>query len=467
MSAPAVGMTLGATMGAARTGISLNPAADAAAARRALADELSGSARRSVRRSGLIASGLFVVLLGFATFVPIASGALAYGQLAVEGERKTVQHPSGGIVSAILVAEGDKVEAGDVILRLDPIQASAAAGVVNAQVDALRAEEAVRMAETTGADTVTFPKELLARRADPSVAAVITAETSAFEARRDLATSQALQLDQQLAQIAQSVSATRSERDGQIAQAALLREELAAVRPLMEKGLALKPRVLALERSLEEANGRIASLESEDRRLAAKAMETRTMRARIEVDRRAEAAEALRKLRAEMSGALERQLATSDTLARTDVRAPIAGAVMAVKVTTLGGVVEPGQPLLEIVPQSEQLIARARVTPRVADNVRQGMPATVRLAASGARSIPSIEGVVSSISADALEDARTGEAFFEVRIAISAEEAAKAPADVIAPGLPAEVLIRTGSHTMLDYFFAPVERAMFQSLRDE
>ena len=439
---------------------------DPAAIRRALADELAAPALRSVRLSGAIAAVLFVSLIVVAVFVPIASGTLATGQVAVEGERKMVQHSSGGIVSEILVKEGDVVSEGDVVLRLDAIQAGAAAGVVNSQIDSLRAQEAVRLAEATGKVSVEFPQDMTDRRSDPGLDALLTAEQSAFAARKSLARSQAEQLDQQLTQIGQSVSAAEAERKAQGAQGDLLEEELDSLQPLLEKGLVLKSRVLSLQRSLEDARGRVSSLEADSKRLAAKAEETRTMRARIEFDRRAEAADALRTLRADLSEALDRQLATEDTLRRTEIKAPISGVVMAVRATTVGGVVESGQPLMEIVPQSERLIVRAHISPRDADSVRQGMPAVVRLTASGARSPPRVDGKVLSVSADALSDPRTGESYFEVRVAIPNEEASKAPADAIAPGLPAEVLIKSGSHTMLDYLFRPVERAMFQSMRD-
>lgn len=440
---------------------------DGGADRRALADDLAGPALRSVRLSGIIALGLFLVLLLSASLVPIASGTLASGQIGVEGERKVVQHASGGIVSAILVKEGDVVSEGDIVLRLDAVQAGAAAGVVNSQVDSLRAEEAVRIAEVTGATSVAFPDELLARRADPKVASVLVAEEGAFGARRDLARSQTEQMDQQLAQIAQSISAAVSERQSQLAQAELFEDELAALQPLLEKGLATRPRVLALQRSFEEAQGKAASLEAEAKRFAAKATETRELRTRVDVDRRAEAADALRTLRANLAEALDKQQATADTLQRTEVRAPITGVVMAVRVTTIGGVIEPGQPLLEIVPQSERLVARVRVHPKDADDVRTGMPATVRLNAGSSRSPAQVEGIVQSISADALNDQRNGEPYFEVRVAIPPEEVSRVPADVIAPGLPAEVLIKTGQHTMFDYLFSPLERAMFQAARDK
>lgn len=437
---------------------------DPALARRALAEDLAGPATRSVRISGLVAAVLFAALLALCVFVPIASGTLAIGQIAVDGERKTVQHASGGIVAEILVKEGDAVKEGDVVLRLDAVQAGAAAGVVNSQVDALRAEEAVRMAEVTGAAFVTFPAELLTRRKDPNVNAVITAERAAFDARRALARSQAAQLDQQLVQIDKSILSAKSGRATQQRQAELFAQELAALQPLMEKGLTVKSRLLGIERSLEAARGEIDSLDSEIKRLEAKAAETVGLRDRIGVDRRAEAAEALRTLRASLGELLDRQLAADDTLQRTEVRAPIDGVVMAMRVNTIGGVVEPGQPLLEIVPQSDLLVARVRILPSDADDVRQGMPATVRLSAGGGRQPVQVEGSVQSISADALTDSRSGESYFEARVAIPHDKST--PREVLAPGLPAEVLIKTGEHTILDYLFSPIERAMFQSMRD-
>lgn len=444
--------------------MSITLAHDPATARRALAEELARPATHSVRISGLVAIVLFAALLALCVFVPIASGTLATGQIAVEGERKTVQHASGGIVAEILVKEGDAVKQGDIVLRLNAVQAGAAAGVVNAQVDALRAEEAVRMAEVTGALSVTFPAELRERIEDPNVNSVLTAESAAFDARQALARSQAEQLDQQLVQIDKSILSAKSGRATQQRQAELYEQELAALRPLLEKGLAVRSRLLGIERSLEAARGEADSLASEIKRLESKAAETRGLRDRIDVDRRAEAAEALRALRASLGELLDRQLAADDTLQRTDVRAPIDGVVMAMRVNTIGGVVEPGQPLLEIVPQSDLLVARVRILPSDADDVRQGMPATVRLSAGGGRQPVQVEGSVQSVSADALTDSRSGESYFEARVAIPHDESI--PREVLAPGLPAEVLIKTGEHTILDYLFSPIERAMFQSMRD-
>jgi HlyD family type I secretion membrane fusion protein len=440
---------------------------DAALERRKLADELAAPALKSVKLSGMVAAGLFILLVVLAAFVPIEAGTLARAQLEVEGARKLVQHQQGGIVSAILVKEGDVVTEGQTVVRLNAVQAGAAAGVVGAQINSLRAEEAVRTAETIGQTTVTFPADLTARRtSDPQVDSLLTAEKAAFDARLAQARSQERQLSEQLTQIAQNIEQARTDKAAQEAQAKLLEEELQSLQPLLEKGLALKSRVMALQRQLEDTKGRVASLGAEDKRLASKAEETRSLRARVEVDRRAHAAEELRSVRTELSQALDKQVAADDTLDRTEVRAPTSGVVMALKVTTVGGVIEAGAPLMEIVPQSKLLVAHARVRPSDADDVRKGMTAVIRLDAAGHRALPRVTGVVQSISADALADQRTGEPYFEVRVAVPEEEMAKVSPELIAPGLPAEVLIKTGTHTMLQYLFSPVERAMFRSMRD-
>lgn len=429
-----------------------------------LAEELAAPARRSVRLMGIIAIALFVILGLLCSLVPIASGALADGRLEVQGERKVVQHPSGGIVANILVKEGQTVKAGEVLVRLDGVQAGAAVGIVSSKLDALHAEEAVRLAEIKGLSKPEFPKDLTARSSNPAVAAMLANERSAFEARRSEAEAIGNRLGEQL----QQAEATRHGAGEQLiavrAQAELLRSEYASVQPLEAKGLVLRSRLLALQRSIAQADGQIAALESDIAAAEAKIRELRTQRAQVEVSRRADAADRLRVIRSELSQSSEQSVAANDTLQRTEVKAPIDGVVMAMRVATEGGVVSAGQPLMEIVPQSIGLVATVRVRPADADNVRAGQVAIVRLGAS-TRS-PQVEGVVESISADALTDERTGISYFEARVTVPPEAAAKAPRDLIAPGLPAEVLIRTGAHTVLEYLFKPVEDAAFRSMRD-
>lgn len=440
-------------------------AEDPSLLRRDLAADLAAPATQSVRFSGRLALGLLGALLALCVFVPIASGTLAEGLIAVDGDRKVIQHASGGIISEIHVKEGDAVRMGDIVMRLNAVQAGAAAGVVRTQMDALRAEEAARMAEVTGASAVRFPTDLVSRRNDPRVDSILKSEAAAFEARRDRARSDKSQLNEQLVQVNQSIAAAKTDRASQSKQAELFAQELASLQPLMEKGLTLRSRLLTLERSLEGVRGQIETLSSDIERLEAKARETSGLRDRIDIDRRTEATEALRKLRATLSELMDRQLAADDTLQRTDIRAPADGIVMAMRVNTVGGIVEPGQPIMEVVPQSDLLVARVRVHPSEADDVRQGLPATVRLLARGGRQPVQVEGSVQSISADALTDSRTGQPYFEARIAMPKDKSI--PHDLLAPGLPAEVLIKTGEHTILDYLLSPVERAMFQSMRDK
>ena len=437
------------------------------AERRRTIDQLTAPARRSVRFSGWIAFLLFALLIAGGTLAPIMSGVVSVGQLAVEGDRKLVQHASGGIVSEILVSEGDVVQAGDIVMRLNKVQAGAALGAVSAQIDNLRAEEAVRMAEVAGRKDVAFSQDLIAREQEPGVAAILNAQLGAFKARRDLAASEKRQLTEQLQQIAQSTASAEAEIRSTEEQIASLEVELQDLQTLLDKGLTQRPRVLAMERELSVARGRLQSLKADVSRLEAQAAETRTRRDQIDISRRAEASDELRTLRAEITELLDRQVAASDTFERTEVRAPTAGVVMALSVTTAGGVIEAGQPLMEIVPQSDALIVKARVAPKDADNVYAGLPAIVRFDISGGRAAPRVRGRVTTVSADALTDRRTGEAYFEARIAIPADEAEKVPDELIAPGLPAEILIETGSQTALDYLLAPIERTTFRAMRDK
>lgn len=434
--------------------------------RRKLIDDLTRPARRSVRLSKWIAFLLLTAVVAGFGFAPIESGTVANGQLIVDGDRQVVQHGEGGLVAEILVKEGGRVAAGDVLLRLDPIQAGAAAGLVASEIYSLRAEEAVRAAEMAGAEQVEFPAYLLSLKSDAEIAQILSAQEGAFDARRSLAASERRRLAEQLRQIEQSRVSRAAEHQAAMEQAELLATELAGLETLLEKGLTQRPRVLGVERLLSEARGQAVSLEAEMQRLDAEAAETRTRRGQVEANRRAEAADALRTVRADLSAAHDRQAAASDTLKRTEIVAPTSGIVMDIGVNTIGGVIGAGEPLMAIVPQTEGLIIRARISPRDADDVRVGMDATVRFNAGGGRSAHRADGIVETVSADALVDERTGESYFEAQISVAPEAANAIPSELLAPGLPADVLIRTGESTAFRYFLGPIEDVMFKALRE-
>ncbi len=447
--------------------LQLDPRASAEHARRAAIDDLVTPARRSVRISKWIAFLALAALTGIIGFMPLASGVVARGQLIVDGDRKVIQHAEGGMISELLVGEGDLVEAGDVLVRLDQVQADAAADTVNTQIDNLLAEEAVRQAEMSNASKVSFPAALTERTNIARVRASIEAQENAFRTRRLLADSQRQQLSEQADQINQRIASTQAEQAAAEEQAGLLSEELDGLKTLLEKGLTQRPRVLAVERTLSETRGRIASLSGELGRLTAELAETNTQHAQIDIDRRAKAADALRTVRSELSELVGRQATTSDTLRRTEITAPTSGVVMDVQINTIGGIIGPGEPIMDIVPNGQAIVVLARITPNEADDIRKGMKAIVRFDAGGARSAPRLEGIVRSSSADALRDERSGETYFEVRVDVPASEAEKAPEELMAPGLPAEVLIQTGEQTPFRYIVNPIQSAMFKAMRDQ
>lgn len=434
--------------------------------KQALAEQLAASSTTVVRRLTIACLAALALILGWAIFVPIASGAVAPGELIVENMRKTLQHPDGGIVRAILVREGSKVRKGDLLVRLDDNDARLNVDVLQSQADSLRAEQAARQAELTGAGSVVFPEDLLARASDPDVRSALEAQRAAFEARRSNVVGRKSQLGERVVQFGQEIQGTRAQSASSSEQAALLEGEINEVQSLFDRGLATKARLLALKRALAQTRGDGLALDSQAAKLRAQTTEARIESMQVEREANQEAANALREVQGELVQVLEKLSAARRVLERTEIRAPVSGSVVGLQLTTLGGVVRAGDPLMDIVPMGDRLVVRARIPPMHADDVRTGQRAFVRFDAVGVRNTPTIEGTVKKLSADALTDARSGTPYFEAIIAISDKEAAALPREWLKPGLPAEVLMKTGERTALAYLLAPITRATFHAMRE-
>jgi HlyD family type I secretion membrane fusion protein len=444
-------------------------AVDAArlAERNAQVEVLAAPAIKAVKWSGRIAILIFVAFIAIAALLPIASGAVAMGQLAVGESRQVVQHPTGGVVSEILVGEGDQVSAGQVLVRLEGVQETAAAGVGLAEIAGLRAELAVREAEAAGRDSPTFPEDMLeAARDNPVVAEAIAVQRSAFTARSEQRDAEARAIDAQRAQIRSAQEAASARRASARQQLTLINDEAEGIRTLYEQGLAPRTRLLALERAAADLEGQAAAFGNEIQRLADQDRELRARRDQLAVNARAEAAEALRMVQTELSAARSRETATQDAVDRMDILAPMAGAVVNLNARTVGGVVAPGEPIMEIVPDDDALVVRVQLRPQDIDAIRPGLTARIRLTLSGDVNPPRLTGQVSRVSADALEDPRTGMYYFEASIEIPPDQAALLPANARVPGLPAEVLIETGQGSVLSYLFSPITDIAFRALRE-
>lgn len=434
--------------------------------RLALAESLAAAPSKVIRRLAIGCTAALVLISAWSVFVPIASGAVAPGQLAIENRRKTLQHMDGGIVQTVAVREGSRVRAGDLLIRLNDNEARLNVKVLQAQVDSLRAEEAVRLAELSATAQVAFPGDLLARSNDPDVALILEAQRTAFKARRSNASGRKSQLAQKSRQFGSEVAGASAQVNARETQIALMESELRDLQALFEKGYVTKGRILALQRAIAQTRGDRSALGSEAERLRSQALESQIETRQVDREASTDAANALREIRNELVQAIDKLAVAREVLARTEIRAPIAGTVVGLQLSTIGGVIRPGEALLDIVPEADRLVVSARISPMHADDVRIDQPAFIRFDAAGTRSAPMLEGKVLKLSADALTDSRTGESYFEAAISIPDNEATKLPKSLLKPGLPAEVLIKTGERTALAYLLAPLTRATFHAMRE-
>lgn len=434
--------------------------------RLALAESLAAAPSAVIRRLAIGCTAALVLISAWSIFVPIASGAVAPGQLAVENRRKTLQHMDGGIIQTVAVREGSRVRAGDLLIRLNDNEAQLNVKVLQTQVDSLRAEEAVRLAELSATAQIAFPADLLARSNDPDVALILEAQRTAFKARRSNASGRKSQLAQKSQQFGNDMAGANAQMDARETQIALMESELRDLQALFEKGYVTKGRILALQRAIAQTRGDRSALGSEAEKLRSQAVESRIGTRQVDREASTDAANALREIRNELVQSIDKLAVARQILARTEIRAPVAGTVVGLQLSTIGGVIRPGEALLDIVPETDRLVVSARIPPMHADDVRIGQPAFVRFDAAGTRNAPMLEGRVLKLSADALTDSRTGTSYFEAVISIPDNEAGKLPKSLLKPGLPAEVLMKTGERTALAYLLAPLTRATFHAMRE-
>jgi HlyD family secretion protein/epimerase transport system membrane fusion protein len=441
----------------------VSPDATLARARRRLARSTAGPLLLGFAAIGAAFGGL----LGWGHSAPLASAAVAPGLVEVEGRRKQVQHLEGGSVAELLVRDGDVVREGQTLLRLDPTRAEASAAILQAKLDAATALEARLAAESDGAPAVTFPEALLARRGEREVADILRGQRALFEARRASIDGQAAVLRQRIAQLDEDIVGLREQQKAKERQIALIAEELKALAGLFAKGYAERPRILALEREQAKLDGERGELISEVARAQQAIGEAELQILQVETRFQEEVASGLRNVRQESFDLEERLAAARHLLERTVVRAPAAGAVVGLNAHTVGGVVKPGDVILEIVPLAERLLVRAEVRPLDIDSVAAGQEAEVRILAFRARSAPALHGRVTQVSADSIADPRTGRPFYLAQIELPEAELAKLGGLRLQPGMPADVLIKTGERTALAYLTEPLLESFNRAWRED
>lgn len=404
---------------------------------------------------------------GWAAVAPLASAAIAPGIVSPEGARRSVQHLEGGIIREIHVRDGDMVAAGDPLITLEDVRARADNQVLLDRRRQLRAEVARLQAEQLMAGRVTLPADLQPAHLAPEAARTVEAQLSLFAGRRATLASRKSVLGQRIRQLEAESEGLRAAIAGQNEQLALIGQEIHNVQTLFDKGLARMPRLLELKRSraqvrIERAQNK-AAMARNDQRIG----ETRIEAAKLDEEWRERAASELSEARSELAEVESRLPKTADALRRTLVTAPLDGAVVELAFTTVGGVVKPGERMLDVVPRDSELLIDARVTPQDIDNVFPGLEAQIVLSAYSQRNMPEVRGRIRDVSADRLVDERTGESYYLARVEVPLQQFQELDANVeLVPGMPAEVIILTGSRTFLDYLVTPIVQSFNRSLKE-
>ncbi|GLQ07935.1 HlyD family type I secretion periplasmic adaptor subunit [Sneathiella chinensis] len=418
--------------------------------------------------AGLVIVFLFFgVFLGWAAFAPLGSAAIARGTVSVEGNRKTVQHLEGGIVGEILVKDGDFVNKGQVLIKLDETQARASLAILSGRKTVALAEQARLIAERDRADKITFDPWLLERQDEPNVREAMLGQQNIFEARRLAYEGQITILEQKIAQLDEEVIGL----EGQIASAeeqlALIQDELKDVEELVRKQLAKRTRLRSLQRTAAELTGvkgqSIAKIAQTKQAIG----EIRLQITELGNSVLNEAVAQLRDVQSLLFDLSEQERSALDILNRTEVRAPNSGLVVNLQVYTTGGVIQPGSALLDIVPVDEKLVVGAEVNPTDIESVHIGAKAQIRFPAFSQRSTKPVDGTVVSVSADSLLNERTGTYYYQAQVEIESLEGSNISLEQLRPGMQADVMIATGERTALDYFLDPILASFSRGMTEQ
>jgi len=417
------------------------------------------------KRCGL---ALFAIVFGvfglWAALAPLDGAAFAPGSVTVKSYTKAVQHLEGGIVSDILVEEGDLVNSGQPLLMLDTTQASASLEVANGLYFALKVRESRLIAERDGLSTVAYPAEL--SRADDRVREEIAAQDEIFKARTAAYEGRQHILEQRINQLQSQIVGMEALRESKNILAESFREELEDTQTLLAQGFSEKNRLRQSQRSFASASGEAAELTANIATTEVQIGETQLQILQQASELQNEVVAELSEVQTSLKDVNERITALRDVVSRTTIAAPDTGVVTGMQYHTIGGVIGAGATIAEIVPQSDELVVEASVSPVDIDRVTEGQEARIRFSTFGSRA-PTINGRVLSLSADSMISEMTGAPYYLARIDVDDTSLEQLDGQALIPGMPAEVYINTGSRTLLQYLFKPFSNAIARSFNED
>ncbi len=427
----------------------------------------SASIHRHIVVGCAVVAFLAVGLGGWASTAEISGALIAPGSLVVDSNVKKVQHPTGGVVGEVRVREGDHVKAGDILVRLDETVTRANLAIVTKGLTELYARRARLAAERDGAETVGVPKELADRVDDPDVQEALASERKLFELRRKARLGQKDQLQQRIKQLNEQIAGLTAQQDAKAKEMSLIDQELQGVRDLWAKNLVQINRLTSLEREAARLQGERGQLIASAAEAKGKIVETQLQIIQVDQELSSDVAKELREIDSKIGEYVERKITAEDQLKRTDLRAPQDGVVFQSTVNTVGGVIAAGDTVMLIVPAADNLLVEAKVEPKDIDQVQFGQPVVLRFSAFNTRTTPELNGKVVRIAADTTVDQRTGQSYYLVRIAMTAEQIKRLGDVKLSPGMPVEAFIQTGDRTMISYLVKPLRDQLMRSFREK
>jgi HlyD family secretion protein len=398
---------------------------------------------------------------------PLDRAAIAPGELIVEGKRRVIQNLEGGIIAELAVAENDFVKAGQLLVRLDSTQTSAVVAASMMERNSLLLEDARLEAEREGQDRLKLPVEISDNASRPRVAELVRAQQNLFDTRRATFASRRDVFRERIAQGEAETEGLVSQLASERRQVSLLRSERQAVKELVDLQLERRTRLLALDRQIASVEGRIGELEAAKARVRQQIAEAEAELVTLEsgwlddvVARQQEVRQRLRQVEEELR-------AQDDRNVRREIRSPVDGQVVDLRHSSAGTVVAAGEPILDVVPESEQLIVQAYLKPADIENVHPGLQTTTHLLSYSGRQVPRLSGTVTSVSRDALSHPDTGQSYYLMTIHIDDHENLSRYGVSLISGMPAEVFVNLGSRTLFSYLADPITNSFYRAFRED
>lgn len=426
--------------------------------------------KRSMRNTLLLGYTSIALLVGvfggWAAMTDINGAVIASATIVVESYSKRVQHRDGGLVSKIMVKDGDRVTEGQPLVVLDPTDAKAELAVIDVTLDELQVKRARLEAQRDGLIELKLPPALQAKSGDDKIAAIVSGQLKLLQSTTESVKGKKEQLAQQIDQLKEQISGIEAQIVSKKDQFALIKQELTGLKKLEAKGLVPKSRILGMEREQSRLAGEDGELRASKASAQSRIGEVELRSLQLEEDLRTEALTELRDTEARIGELVERRVALSSRVNRTTINAPITGTVYQLAVHTEGGVIAGGDTLMLIVPEGDDLVLQAQVSPNDIDQIQTGQAAQVRFPSFNARLTPEIFAEVQQVAADISRVDANSPPFYAVRLIISAKELAKLGDNRLKPGMNAEAFIQTGARSPLSYLLKPLTDQFARALRE-